>query len=166
MLFRSQPVLADHVVEDNLQRPGCGQTHGRFNKHGPEDDNKPAAIGADEFEDEAHHCLAALFGRLLHRCRRSGVWFTHEIPVPLTRLSVGSGDWLGDYWNNNLRYNILFANNLTVFFSTILKDSRVVFNICGNKYRLVVKISYKNAVVFLRFIGTHNDYDAVDVEVV
>ena len=38
--------------------------------------------------------------------------------------------------------------------ASILKDSRVVFNICGSKYRLVVKISYKNAAVLIRFIGT------------
>ena len=50
--------------------------------------------------------------------------------------------------------------------ASVIKDSRVVFNICGNKYRLVVKISYKNGVVLIRFIGTHNEYDAIDVEVV
>jgi len=42
----------------------------------------------------------------------------------------------------------------------------VVFNVCGNKYRLVVKISYRNAVVLIRFIGTHRQYDAIDAEVV
>jgi mRNA interferase HigB len=50
--------------------------------------------------------------------------------------------------------------------ASVLKDSRMVFNICGNKYRLVVKISYKNGVVLIRFIGTHKEYDATDVEVV
>jgi mRNA interferase HigB len=50
--------------------------------------------------------------------------------------------------------------------ASILKDSRVVFNICGNKYRLVVKISYAGAVVLIRFVGTHKEYDAIDVEVV
>lgn len=50
--------------------------------------------------------------------------------------------------------------------ASILKDSRVVFNICGNKYRLVVKISYKNGVVLIRFVGTHKEYDAIDVETV
>lgn len=48
--------------------------------------------------------------------------------------------------------------------ASILKDSRVVFNICGNKYRLVAKISYKNAIVLIRFVGTHREYDAIDVE--
>lgn len=50
--------------------------------------------------------------------------------------------------------------------ASILKDSRAVFNICGNKYRLVVKINFKNAVIFIRFVGTHKEYDATDVEVV
>ena len=48
--------------------------------------------------------------------------------------------------------------------ASILKDSRVVFNICGNKYRLVSKISYKNGIVLIRFVGTHREYDAVNAE--
>lgn len=50
--------------------------------------------------------------------------------------------------------------------ASILKDSRVVFNVCGNKYRLVVKISYKNGIVLIRFVGTHKEYDAIDVEAI
>ena len=48
--------------------------------------------------------------------------------------------------------------------ASILKGSRVVFNICGNKYRLVVKINYSYAVVYVRFAGTHGGYDRVNVE--
>lgn len=48
--------------------------------------------------------------------------------------------------------------------ASILRDNRVVFNVCGNKYRLVVKISYKNSVVLIRFIGTHKEYDTINVE--
>jgi mRNA interferase HigB len=48
--------------------------------------------------------------------------------------------------------------------ASILKDSRVVFNIHGNKYRLVVKINYAYKVVYIRFAGTHKQYDAIDVE--
>ena len=50
--------------------------------------------------------------------------------------------------------------------ASILKDSRVVFNICGNKYRLVTKISYKHGVIRIRFIGTHKEYDAIDAGVI
>ena len=50
--------------------------------------------------------------------------------------------------------------------ASILRFSRVVFNICGNKYRLVALISYKNGIVLIRFIGTHREYDQIDAEVV
>jgi len=48
--------------------------------------------------------------------------------------------------------------------ASILKGNRVVFNIAGNKYRLVVKINYPYRVVYVRFIGTHAEYDTIDVE--
>ncbi len=50
--------------------------------------------------------------------------------------------------------------------ASILKGGRVVFNICGNRYRLVVKINYPAGIVFVRFIGTHAQYDAIDAETV
>jgi mRNA-degrading endonuclease HigB of HigAB toxin-antitoxin module len=43
--------------------------------------------------------------------------------------------------------------------ASILRDGRVVFNIAGNKYRLVVWINYPYRVVYIRFIGTHAQYD-------
>lgn len=47
--------------------------------------------------------------------------------------------------------------------ASILKDGRVVFNIAGNKYRLVVWINYAYRVVYIRFVGTHKQYDQIDV---
>lgn len=41
---------------------------------------------------------------------------------------------------------------------------RVVFNICGNKYRLVVQMNYAYGIAYVRFIGTHQEYDRIDVE--
>jgi len=44
-----------------------------------------------------------------------------------------------------------------------LKSGKVVFNICGNNYRLIVDINYKRQWVFVRFIGTHKEYDKIDI---
>ena len=46
--------------------------------------------------------------------------------------------------------------------ASILKNNRLVFNICGNKYRLIVEINYPRKWVFIRFIGTHKEYDKID----
>ncbi len=48
--------------------------------------------------------------------------------------------------------------------ASILRKGRVVFNICGNKYRLVVWVNYGVGVVYVRFIGTHKEYDGIDAE--
>ncbi|HMX04720.1 MAG TPA: type II toxin-antitoxin system HigB family toxin, partial [Chitinophagales bacterium] len=43
-----------------------------------------------------------------------------------------------------------------------LADNRVVFNIKGNNYRLVVRINYAYAIVWIRFVGTHGQYDKIN----
>ncbi|MBI2799520.1 MAG: type II toxin-antitoxin system HigB family toxin [Gammaproteobacteria bacterium] len=48
----------------------------------------------------------------------------------------------------------------------ILKDGRAVFNIAGNKYRIVVWINYPYRVVYVRFIGTHKQYDLIDAQII
>ena len=50
--------------------------------------------------------------------------------------------------------------------ASILKDGRVVFNIAGNKYRLVAWINYPYKVIYIRFIGTHAQYDQIDVQTI
>ena len=47
--------------------------------------------------------------------------------------------------------------------ASLLPDNRVVFNIGGNKYRLVVKINYPFHIVYVRFVGSHREYDQIDV---
>ena len=48
--------------------------------------------------------------------------------------------------------------------ASILKSGRVVFDIYGNKYRLIVEINYERQWAFIKFIGTHNQYDKIDAE--
>jgi mRNA interferase HigB len=48
--------------------------------------------------------------------------------------------------------------------ASVVGDNKIVFNICGNKYRLIVKINYPAKIVFIKFIGTHKQYDKIKVE--
>ena len=50
--------------------------------------------------------------------------------------------------------------------SSILQKGRVVFNIAGNKYRLVVAVLYNTQIVLIKFIGTHEAYNRVDAQTV
>ena len=50
--------------------------------------------------------------------------------------------------------------------ASILKDGRAVFNVAGNAYRIVVWINYPYRVVYIRFVGTHRMYDAIDAQTI
>ncbi len=50
--------------------------------------------------------------------------------------------------------------------ASILKNGRMVFNIKGNSYRLVIKFNYDKQWAFIRFIGTHSEYDKIDADTV
>ena len=45
-------------------------------------------------------------------------------------------------------------------------NNRVVFNIGANKYRLIVKVNYPAGIVFIRFVGTHQDYDQINASTI
>lgn len=49
---------------------------------------------------------------------------------------------------------------------SICANNRVVFNIGGNKYRLVVEMQYRAGLAWVKFIGTHKRYDEIDVETI
>ena len=59
-------------------------------------------------------------------------------------------------------------NEIKEFYATvtILKSSRVVFNIKGNDYRLIAKINFERQWLFIRFIGTHKEYDKIDANTI
>ena len=48
--------------------------------------------------------------------------------------------------------------------ASVIGNNRVVFNIAGNTYRLIVKFNYPYRIGYIRFIGTHRQYDDVDAE--
>lgn len=59
-------------------------------------------------------------------------------------------------WKNPNEVKKSYAN------ASILKDSRIVFNIKGNTYRLIAKFNFEKQWIFIRFIGTHSEYDTID----
>ena len=60
-------------------------------------------------------------------------------------------------WKNSSQVKASYAN------ASIVGAERIVFNIKGNAYRLVVAVDYRRAIVFIKWVGTHKQYDAIDV---
>ena len=63
-------------------------------------------------------------------------------------------------WSRPTDIKVLFNS------ADILANDRVVFNIGGNKYRLIAAVHYRGKRVYVRFIGTHAEYDEIDAETV
>ena len=59
-------------------------------------------------------------------------------------------------WENPSQVKQTYAN------ASILKNNRIVFNIKGNSFRLVTKFNFTKKWIFMRFIGTHTEYDKID----
>ncbi|MHC0443936.1 type II toxin-antitoxin system HigB family toxin [Flavobacterium sp. 3-218] len=57
--------------------------------------------------------------------------------------------------------NFQNSNEIRLIFGSadFVGNNKVVFNICGNHYRLIVKINYETQIVYILFVGTHNEYD-------
>jgi mRNA interferase HigB len=75
--------------------------------------------------------------------------------------SIALQTWFHDVeravWNTPADIKAVYRN------ASFLADNRVVFNIKGNHYRVVVVVIYQNGVVYIRFVGTHEEYDRIDV---
>ncbi|MFC3705457.1 type II toxin-antitoxin system HigB family toxin [Devosia honganensis] len=61
-------------------------------------------------------------------------------------------------WSGSADVKRLYAT------ASIVSAERVVFNIKGNDYRLVVSVDFEKAIVWIKWIGSHRDYDAIDVK--
>ena len=60
-------------------------------------------------------------------------------------------------WRNTADVRRLYAT------ASVISADRVVFNLKGNSYRLVVAVDFEKAIVWIKWIGTHRDYDQIDV---
>ncbi|WP_027062496.1 type II toxin-antitoxin system HigB family toxin [Mesorhizobium loti] len=84
-------------------------------------------------------------------------WAKHnqaEAPLTAWYVTVDKADW-------KTPAGIKVAFGATVDF---VGDNRVIFDIGGNKYRLIVHVAYKFHRVLIKFVGTHKEYDKIDPE--
>jgi mRNA interferase HigB len=74
-----------------------------------------------------------------------------EQPLKAWYQAVARADW-----SNPAEVKAAFRN------VSIVRHNRLVFNIAGNKYRLVARVNYSYRVIYIRFVGTHQEYDRID----
>jgi len=93
--------------------------------------------------------------RIISRRILREFWEKH--PDATTPLQTWFHDVERATWNSPTDIKENYRN------ASIVANNRVVFNIKGNRYRLVVVVIYQHGVVYIRFVGTHEDYDHIDV---
>lgn len=96
--------------------------------------------------------------RIISRTRLKAYW--KKVPGTKTSLEAWFAEAKHGDWKTPQDVKDRYGS------ASILKDGRVVFNICGNNHRLVVWINYKFATIYIRFIGTHEEYDGIDAETI
>lgn len=90
--------------------------------------------------------------------KRTLVQFYEKYPTVKIALEVWHADVRKSEWENPDQIKRLYAS------ASFLHDNRVVFNIKGNEYRLIVHIDYKRKIVRIKFIGTHSEYDKINAK--
>ncbi len=96
--------------------------------------------------------------RIISIKRLREFWEKH--PDAEQPLRVWAGDVRHSNWHSPEEIKRNYAN------ASFLARNRVVFNIRGNRYRIIVVVFYKGGVVYIRFIGTHKEYDRIDATIV
>jgi mRNA interferase HigB len=92
--------------------------------------------------------------RIISRKRLIEFWEVH--PDAEQSLRAWYAETKKAKWKTPAEVKALYRN------ASILPNNRIVFNIKGNVYRLVVVIEYRLEIVFIRFVGTQEEYDKID----
>ncbi|MDP2060494.1 MAG: type II toxin-antitoxin system HigB family toxin [Flavobacteriaceae bacterium] len=79
-----------------------------------------------------------------------------------------SEQYLKTWYDTTMNSNWKTSNDIkqTYANASILKENRIVFNVKGNNYRLVAKFNFEKQWVFIRFIGTHSEYDKINANTI
>ena len=92
--------------------------------------------------------------------RRNLREFWEKYPDSAVALQTWFRDVERFLWNSPTDIKAVYHN------ASFIGNNRVVFNIKGNHYRLVVVVIYQHRVVYVRFVGTHADYDRIDASTI
>lgn len=92
--------------------------------------------------------------RIISRKRLKEFWERH--PDVRQPLQAWYDDASHAIWKSPMDIKAIYRN------ASFIGNDMVVFNLKGNSYRLVIAIRYEHSIVFIRFIGTHQEYDRID----
>ena len=92
--------------------------------------------------------------RIIARRTLREFWETH--PDARQALQAWYADVKRADWKTPAEIKSIYRN------ASFIANNRVVFNVKGNQYRLIVAVQYQHGIVYIRFVGTHQDYDRID----
>ncbi len=92
--------------------------------------------------------------RIISRKTLREFWDKH--PAARQPLQAWYDDVRHAEWHSPADIKSVYRN------ASFLANSRVVFNIKGNNYRLIVAVQYAHGILYIRFVGTHSDYEKID----
>ena len=96
--------------------------------------------------------------RILSRKTLKEFWDQH--PDARQPLQAWYNDTKRALWKSPADIKDVYRN------ASFIANNRVVFNIKGNKYRLIVAIQYEYGIVYIRFVGTHREYERIDASTI
>ena len=82
----------------------------------------------------------------------------HDQPALKSALDAWFAEVSQSNWNSAADVKRLYAT------ASVISAERIVFNIKGNAYRLVVSVDFEKAIVWIKWVGTHKDYDGINVK--
>ena len=85
-------------------------------------------------------------------------WLKH--PVVEQQMKSWHKEMVGAAWSSPVHIKNKYPS------ASILDNQRVVFNIKGNHYRIVIRINYQFKIIWIRFVGTHSEYDQIDAKTI
>jgi len=96
--------------------------------------------------------------RVISRATLRNFWQKH--PDAEQPLRTWYADVKHSTWNKPSDIKVSYRS------ASFLQNNRVIFNIKGNNYRIVVVVQYKHGIVYIRFVGTHAEYDRIDANTI